>query len=142
MPDESPPKKGPEPQVVADGGGSYGSPSVVMRLAAPPLLAYHALILVGAYVVVRGDTSGSLLLLGIGLAMVVAGILTELAVLAWSAGLTRHSAALPSARPTREVEPGRSGPAARRICWSCGWSGDGPGTICPRCARPLVRRSA
>lgn len=119
----------------------YRSPSVVMRLVAPPLLAYHALILVGAYVIVRGDTAGSLPLLYSGLAMVAAGIATEAAILAWSARLTLRSAAASVADRTRAGPAGTRASNSHRFCTGCGWSGAITQGLCPRCAHPLIRRS-
>lgn len=122
-------------------GAGYRSPSVVMRLVAPPLLAYHVLILVGAYLIVRGDSAGSLPLLYIGLALVVAGIATEAAILAWSARLTQRSAVAPGSvgAPVGHTETAAA--ISRRFCIGCGWTGEEARTLCPRCARPLIRRS-
>ncbi len=112
-----------------------------MRLVAPPLLAYHALILVGAYVIVRGDTAGSLPLLYTGLAMVAAGIATEAAILAWSARLTLRSAASSGADRMRAGAVGTRASASHRFCMVCGWSGAVTQGLCPRCAHPLIRRA-
>ena len=114
-------------------------PTAILRKALGPLLAYHILILGGAFFVAWGVSVGSRANLAIGVALIVAGIAVEVAVLVWSAGLTKQSARMatgpwPVDRPA-SVRP-MVGP---RFCTGCGWFDSADRSICPRCGRPLVR---
>lgn len=103
-----------------------------------PLLANHALILIGAFFLVSGLHRGLATWESIGVALASAGIAIEVAVLAWAAALIRD-------RARRAMTPGADGRVAasnprRVLCLSCGWAGllRLP-ALCPRCGRPTVR---
>lgn len=109
------------------------APAGLVRTVGPPLLVYHLLIFLGAYFVVAGVLEGSFGSELVGGALVGAGIAVEVAVLVWSAGLTRRAAA--EAVAERPRDPGMGG----RRCYRCDWRGDAPGAVCPRCgAYPLA----
>lgn len=113
-------------------------PRSVLRRIGGPLIAYHALILAGAYLIVLGYTDGSAGLEWVGAALVGAGILTELWVLVWSARSTRRAAALePVGRPPG-TSPSSSRPPAEFICVRCGRQEPGIHWTCPRCGGPSV----
>ncbi len=116
------------------------TPREVMRRATGPLLGYHVLILVGAFFTIRGSVIGSSLSLGLGIAMIVAGIGTEIGLLAWSAGLTRSSAVRDPANHLPPIETLPARPLWR--CIACGQVTEGLGGTCPTCGRPLIRASS
>jgi len=119
-------------------GRSRAGPSAILRKAFGPLLAYHVLILGGAFLVGWGISVGSRAGLVIGLALIVLGIGVEVAVLVWSAGLTIRSARTQSWSRREGTTPGPTG-IGPSLCTGCGWSGSVGRSICPRCGKVLIR---
>lgn len=118
---------------------SRSGPSAILRKALGPLLAYHVLILGGAFFVGWGISVGPKVDLTIGVALIVVGIGVEGAVLVWSAGLARRSVgAFSGTQPEGGPAPGKSR-LEPVLCIGCGWSGSGGRSICPRCGKPLIR---
>lgn len=132
-----------DPEQEAHAGRNDGmprsGPSSILRKALAPLLAYHILILGGAFFVGWGITVGPRADFILGVALIVVGIGVEGAVLAWSASLTMESART-AGRPSSAVglAPGNPG-VGTGLCTGCGWSDSRSRTICPRCGKPLVR---
>jgi hypothetical protein len=130
----------------AVGGGSGRFTEGPRRRSGPsvrkvmiPLAVYHALILAGAFLVVRGNLLGSSPSVFSGALLIAGGIAVEVAILYWAAELIRRSAVaqggpvpvVPSRPPS--VRPPRS------LCWGCGWQGDRERSYCPRCGKLVVR---
>jgi len=109
-------------------------PRRLLRKVGGPLLVYHAMIFAGAFLLITGARWGTWFLLGI--LLVVAGIAVELAILAWSASLTRS--VRPAVESPRGVEPGALAPSSRRICVACGREGNPEAVVCARCGRSVV----
>lgn len=119
--------------------GPTGHRGLVGR-ALGALLVDHLLILLGAYLLVESTLSSSASELRAGVALVVAGVAVEVAVLGWTASLARR-AALVLQRPRTEDRDSTTLSLPRSACLSCGWAGAAPrGAVCPRCYRPTVRR--
>jgi len=117
------------------------SPSSTLRTIAGPLLIYHALLLGGAFLLIRGNVLGSLPSLLAGAALIVGGIAVEIAILYWAAGLIRASArshaVAEGTDSVREVAP----VTGRWLCTVYGWKGDSRRQVCPRCGRLMIRIS-
>ncbi len=103
-----------------------------------PLTAYHVLVIVGGFALLRGfdQNSASMMVLGValvgaGLAAVVATIvLTRRETLASATDQSRYSG---SDRTTLSESLPR-----RPSCSACGWRGAPRGVVCSRCGRPTV----
>ncbi len=115
-------------------------PRPILRKLGGPLLLYHILILAGAYLVVLGIIDGSPLLQVVGVVSIVAGVVTEAAVLAWSAQLVRRAASAKDGSDRETAQPAEASSLRGQLCVRCGWSGRDTGHICPRCAGLLVLR--
>jgi hypothetical protein len=112
--------------------------SLTARRALGPLFAYHAIIIVGAIVLLLGIARSEALWVDTGSVVVAAGIAVYLAVVAWTIQLARRSArptGNSSASTPQSVLPD---PRGRSLCPSCGWKGDRESGICPRCGKLLV----
>lgn len=106
------------------------------RIVAVPLLAYHVLLLAGAFILLTGLARGDELWIGVGGGLIVAGIGIELAVLWWSASLVRRTTGSNESGPLSVRE---SNPVGRpRLCASCGWKGKARGPLCPRCQKMTI----
>lgn len=118
---------------------SEARPVALSRRVWGPLALNHLLILVGALLVVVGWTRVDLAWELLGVAFVVAGIAIEVAVIAWSAGLIlRRSSARSPEAATASTETGRG--SFVLLCPCCALRAPpGPGGLCPRCYRPMVR---
>jgi len=113
--------------------GSLGGTPRLRRLLGS-LVIYHAMILLGAFFIIAGGSSGIERL--IGAVLVGVGIAIEISILAWSASLTRAASTAKA-----ELEPGRPALAPgspRRVCIACGQASSDPAPTCPRCGRPMV----
>lgn len=102
----------------------------------PPLLAYHAVILVGAFALVYGVERSVPDLVPLGIALIVLGIAIALALLVWAARSTLDA---PGPVWDRPPPAAPSGPPRQYLCPSCGWKGSSAGYLCPRCQRPVAR---
>jgi hypothetical protein len=98
-----------------------------LRRALGPLLAYHVLVVLGGFLLLDGVLQGSALERVIGVAMLVAGVVTAIAVVIWTATLAQASG------PSRRGD----GPPPRK-CPRCGRAGRDGWTVCDRCGAPLV----
>ncbi len=107
----------------------------VLRTVGVPLLAYHALILAGAAVLVAGFVRRAPFWEAMGALLIVLGIGVEAAILAWSARLTRR-ATVARAAP----DAARTGGGTEGFCLRCGYVGSAGPTVCRRCGGPSVRR--
>ena len=121
-------------------GNSAGEPRRVLRLVGGPLLAYHGLILVGAFVFLYG-VSGHLPLWEIlGVVLVAAGIALECAILLWSATLTQRSAReRTSLGSTSAGGSERGHEVVQAGCVRCGRVQSRSLTVCPQCGGVCVR---
>lgn len=97
-----------------------------LRRVIGPLLAYHALVLAGGFLLVLGVVQGSTLERDVGAGVLAAGVATAVAVLAWSARLARAPRSAGSVGPVP------------RVCPRCGRTGPDGRTVCDRCGAPLV----
>lgn len=113
-------------------------PSALMRKAGGPLVLYHVLILLGAFVLLRGVFLSAPAWEVVGGGLIVAGILVEASILYWTAGLARGG--VPAA--PHPPEPGAHANHDVRERWFClGCARIGPptpGAICPRCGRSMI----
>jgi hypothetical protein len=107
----------------------------VFRRALGPLLAYHALILLGAYLVVAGSAGSMPDWIPVGLGLIGAGIVVAIGVLAWASLLTRRAGRRGHAAPGSSPSTVRE---TRWLCWACGWHSESPEGTCPRCGKPMV----
>lgn len=108
-------------------GASHGRDRPwAMRRAIGPLLAYHALVLAGGFLLVIGVVQRSTMERDVGAAVLAAGVATAVAVLVWSARLARSPGST-----------GAVGPVPR-VCPRCGRQGTEGRTVCDRCGAPLV----
>ncbi len=117
---------------------SSAGPSVLMRKVGGPLLLYHVLILLGAFVLLRGVFVASVAWEAVGSGLIVGGILVEASILYWTAGLARAgvSAGLPPPVPGARAVPDVR---ERWFCLGCARIGPPtPGAICPRCGRSMI----
>jgi hypothetical protein len=105
-----------------------------LRLLAGPLLVYHALILIGAYLLVVGILQGPVAYEYVGATLIAGGVVVELTILVWTAGLVRGSVGA-----SRAEEAPTGDDRERRGCARCGWSGENRGSVCPRCGGPTYR---
>ncbi len=116
-----------------------GKARTLLRTALGLLLAYHVLILVGAFFLIVGADSRNGLWEWVGVVLVVGGITTVIAVLWWTATLAHRGS------PTVAGIPGELEatvpPRLRSVCSGCGWIGIAQTATCPRCRRPLIRFS-
>jgi hypothetical protein len=119
-------------------GSSPLLPKQVLRRVGVPLVAYHVVIFVGAFLVLRGSSIGSASSVGEGIGLIVLGVAIEGAILAWSAKLTRNAAV--SSRRAAIVPEDEPGGAARRrrVCVYCGAPSGAGRRICATCGRPLI----
>ena len=109
-------------------------PRPLLRKLLGPLVLYHALILTGAFLLIAGGGLGSWRVVGAGL--VAVGIALEVAILAWTASLTRLAAtSLAPAGQSRGVLPLRR---PRRVCLGCGKEGGEGVATCSQCGRAVV----
>lgn len=112
-----------------------GDSRTVLRRVGGPLLTYHALLLVGAAVLVLGFGRAQVAWEAAGAILIALGIAVEGAILVWTARLTRASTSAPD---------GRGGPHPTRVgeslCPRCGNVGPTVGVVCPRCGGPWIRR--
>jgi uncharacterized membrane protein len=107
-----------------------------VRRVVGPLLSYHVLLLVGAFLLVDGYGRGQESWVAIGVTLIIVGIVVEIAVLGWAASLARHS---PAASVPKSPDPNSSTlPRPQRLCTSCGWKGRVRSPLCPRCQRLTV----
>lgn len=115
------------------------SPVDLLHLLWGPLLLNHALLLAGAALLLVGDSRATPSWELTGLGLCVAGVVIEIVVIVWSAGLITARAGSgaiyrgesPHLRPAPK-------PSAKFCPW-CGWTGvPGPSRICLRCYRPTV----
>lgn len=110
------------------------APQPILRRLAGPLVIYHVMILIGAFLIIAGGSWGYWRL--VGAVLVGAGIAVELSILAWSASLATSASTrtgeFDSTLPTSA--PG----APRRICVACGQEGSVATLTCPRCGKPVV----
>jgi len=121
----------PEPAV--------SGPRSVFRSVVGPLVAYHVLVLAGAYFILLGFVGGSRNLELAGVGVVAAGILTELWVLRWSARLVRRAA---DRGAGERISTGQSSlylPPKASLCVRCGAHESGVRRTCSRCGNPMVR---
>jgi len=127
---------GPAPVVREEAHPASGrrGPRTLLRKVAGPLVAYHALILIGAFLVIAGGGWGPWRAVGAGLVGV--GIALEVAILAWTAALTRSAAAEPTTMGRSLAHPSRGG--ARRVCVACGREGVEGIATCPQCGKAVV----
>lgn len=118
---------------------SATGPRSIWRKVGGPLVLYHALVLFGAYLTIRGILDGEPADEYVGVGVIIGGIAVEAAVLAWSAGLTRRAAAV--ARTVGESGADRTPErrAGTAQCVRCAWEGVAEGSVCPRCGGFLVR---
>lgn len=116
-------------------------PRAVLRRVGGPLLAYHALILAGAYLVVLGYVDGTEGFEIAGSVLVAAGIGTELGVLGWSIRLTRRTASVGDESQRPGTEPPSPHPPVGSICVRCGDQASSRRRTCPRCGGPMVQLS-
>lgn len=122
------PKPHPEPRAPSRG------PRALARQLMGPLVVYHALILGGAFLIVVAGGWGIWQIVGV--ALVVLGISVEVAVLAWTASLTR-TAARESPSPAGPWASPRPDEASR-ICVACARKSRERTRICPQCGRATV----
>ena len=113
---------------------SAREPRPVLRRVGGPLVAYHAMILLGAFLLVTGSRWGFWSI--VGAVLVAAGILVELGILIWSASLTRTASVPHHLAGTTSTKTSRASP--RRVCPACGRVGDQAAATCPRCGRAVV----
>lgn len=118
--------------------GTPTGPSRLMRRVTGPLLAYHALILLGAFVLVWGAAYGSRSEVVIGSVLIGAGIALELAIVAWTASLTRDAARSRGTSGTLAGAPAVPGSFDRWLCTGCGRRAEQKLGICPRCGRSMI----
>jgi ribosomal protein L40E len=112
----------------------------IFRTVVGPLVAYHVLILVGAYLIVLGYVENVRVFEVAGIGFVVVGVLTELWVLRWSAGITRRAARPGTGDPIGKSESTGAATAQQSVCLRCG-ARDPTGVrrTCRRCGNPMVR---
>jgi len=110
-------------------------PSAIMRKVSAPLLAYHALILLGAALLIWGAEGGDATRVTVGAILVGAGIAVELAVLGWSASLARSPPSSETRPRDAVADPAELG---RWICVGCGQKATQRGAICSRCGRSMI----
>ena len=110
-------------------------PPRTARSALVPLLAYHALIVVGGAILIEGWIHGSGAWMAVGLGILLVGLATVVAVLVWAARLAVDAG---RAIPVREVRSPAPAPRGGTICPRCAWSGPGRRVTCPRCGATVV----
>lgn len=109
-------------------------PALRFRSAVGPLLLYHVLILLGGAMILVAVLHGPPALLVPGVVILIAGVSTVVAVLAWTARLAREAALAHGATAS-------SGDRARWVCTRCAYASSRVGAICPKCGGWLIRRS-
>lgn len=123
------------------GGDRAAGRTSWFRFPIGPLLAGHALLLVGAYFLITSSAGGSSGELELGAALAAAGAGIEGAVLAKSGAIARRAALVAAAGSA-----GRSPafpPVGPSICLQCGWRGvPDLSRLCPRCRHPTVPGAA
>jgi hypothetical protein len=113
-------------------------PTSVLRRVGGPLVLYHALILLGAAVLIHGLFAGTMAWEWAGAGLVVAGIGVEVGILLWSAGLSRQAGRSGADLPARSAGP-ESVSGEWWLCVSCGRLGPfARASICPRCGHTLI----
>jgi hypothetical protein len=100
------------------------------RRSLGPLIAYHALVIVGGLLLIDGAYRGSTAERDVGAAVLIVGVATALAVLVWSARLARAPGpSRPDAHPSSPPE---------RTCPRCGRRDREGRTVCVQCGAALV----
>jgi hypothetical protein len=95
-----------------------------------PLIAYHALVIVGGLLMIDGVYRGSTVERDVGAAVLGVGVATALAVLVWTARLARAPGpSRPGAGPSSPPE---------RTCPRCGRPEREGRTVCVQCGAALV----
>ena len=119
---------------------SATGPRSILRRIGGPLLLYHILILVGAYLIVLGFIGHTQADQFAGWVLVAVGVCVEGAVVWWSATLTKRAAGRASlAKGIRLESLPRTDRTLRWLCVRCGQDGIERSTVCPRCGGPVVR---
>jgi hypothetical protein len=111
-------------------------PRATLKKIGMPLLAYHVLILLGAFVVLSGLVVGPFGSEPFGLVLIGAGIALEIGILWWAVTLVRGAARTTSGRSEVALP---TGPLRRWICPGCGRIGRELLATCPLCGRVRVR---
>ena len=110
------------------------APRPMLRRIVGPLVTYHAMILLGAFLIVAGGNWGYWRL--VGAILVGAGVAVELSILAWSASLTRSASTRGGESASARSVPAPGAP--RRTCVACGREGSAATRTCPRCGKPVI----
>jgi hypothetical protein len=106
----------------------------LLRTVIVPLAVNHALILIGAFLLLAGSRWGTWSVLGA--VLVGAGVSIEIAILVWSASLTRSASVRRAAIGPALTRPSRE--SHRRVCVSCGRVEAEGNSTCSRCGRVVV----
>lgn len=126
---------GAKPEPEAPNVSSPTNPRPVLRKVVGPLVIYHALILLGAFLILASGLRG--LGLTVGAILVGAGISMDIAVIVWSASLTRRAAR--QQRTSYQLRGDRRAGPGRTLCPACGRMGTEGTVTCPRCGRTVIQ---
>jgi hypothetical protein len=107
------------------------------RSAVLGLLAYHAVVIAGALLAIRGILVGDLRTEYLGYVLIAAGVAIQVALIVWSVRLARQAAATDRSRSA--FLGGPATPERPQFCSFCAWRGRRDMGLCPRCGRPLIR---
>lgn len=118
--------------MASDPAGPGPGPPLRFRTAVGPLLLYHLLILLGGGLILVAVLHGPSDLLLPGVAILIAGLVAVLAVLAWAGRMARRAA-------SSAVRPEASIGGPRWVCTRCGHTVTQLRAVCPRCGGWLVR---